>query len=201
MTSRKYLTCADTAKLLRQALKEAFHPIKFSVVSKSYSGGASITVKWTDGPNAAQVQAVTSAFEGAYFDGQIDYKGSVYHTLDGAPVHFGANFIFENREYSDALIGRAIALVCAKYAGEFDKVPTVADWRMGRLWNWHSVGGINLGDELSRYLNKLTTIVALGSSATLARVKFEGDDGYGAGTTGSASNGWQSSQGYPGVQS
>ena len=62
-------------------------------------------------PNTAQVEAVSGRFEGAYFDGMIDYKGSRYHKLDGADVHFGADFIFEEREYSDAAIAKAIGKV------------------------------------------------------------------------------------------
>ena len=55
----KYFTCAETAKLIRQSLKEAFTGVKFSVRSSTYSGGASISVSWTDGPNAAQVESIT----------------------------------------------------------------------------------------------------------------------------------------------
>ena len=43
MTTR-YLTCAETAKLVRKALKEAFPDVKFSVRSNVYSGGASLSV-------------------------------------------------------------------------------------------------------------------------------------------------------------
>ena len=38
----EYLTCAETAKLVRSALKAAFPGVKFSVCSSTYSGGASI---------------------------------------------------------------------------------------------------------------------------------------------------------------
>lgn len=97
MAERKYLSCAETAKLVRQALKESFPGVKFSVRSDSYSGGASIDVRWEDGPTGKQVDEILGAFEGAYFDGMIDYKGSRYHKLDGQPVHFGANFIHGSR--------------------------------------------------------------------------------------------------------
>jgi hypothetical protein len=78
-----YLSCADTAKLVRAALKESFPGVKFSVKSSVYAGGASINVAYTDGPSAGQVEAVAKAFQGAYFDGMTDYKGSNYNTLDG----------------------------------------------------------------------------------------------------------------------
>ena len=54
----RYLTCAETATLVRQALKEAFGDVKFSATSKSYGGGASINNAWTDGPNEKQVAAI-----------------------------------------------------------------------------------------------------------------------------------------------
>jgi hypothetical protein len=77
MTQARYLTCAETAKLIRAQLKKRFPKTKFSVVSKTYSGGASITVKWTDGPTAKLVESVTSAYAGGGFDGMIDMAYSV----------------------------------------------------------------------------------------------------------------------------
>lgn len=72
--SPEYLSVVDTAKLVRKALKRAFPLTKFSVRSDSYSMGAAIDVGWTDGPTAAQVEAITNPFRGAGFDGMIDLK-------------------------------------------------------------------------------------------------------------------------------
>jgi len=70
----KYITTTDTAKIIRKILKK-YHPdIKFSVRSKSYSGGSSITINWTDGPTERQIKRITEYFEGASFDGMIDLK-------------------------------------------------------------------------------------------------------------------------------
>lgn len=44
MNTKRYVSVADMAKELRKALKAAFPGQKFSVTSKSYSGGASIHV-------------------------------------------------------------------------------------------------------------------------------------------------------------
>ncbi len=113
-----YLSCADTAKLIRSALKEAFPGIKFSVRSHTYSGGSSINVSWTDGPNNAQVEYIADSFSGSYFDGSIDYKGSVYHlTADGKQVSMGTDFVFCNRNYTDATTQRAIDSIKRHYAG------------------------------------------------------------------------------------
>jgi hypothetical protein len=51
MSESQYLSCAETAKLVRKVLKTAFQGVKFSVRSDTYSGGASIDIRWTDGPN------------------------------------------------------------------------------------------------------------------------------------------------------
>ena len=64
--ARTYISCADTAKLVRQALKESFPGIKFGVRSSTYSGGASIYIRWTDGPNAAMVESIAGKFSGSY---------------------------------------------------------------------------------------------------------------------------------------
>jgi hypothetical protein len=184
--NRESLTCAQTAKLVRSALAEAFPSVKFGVRSKTYNGGASIDISWTDGPTAKQVQAISSAFEGAYFDGMIDYKGSIYHTLDGKPVRFGANFIFENRHYSDALAQRALDDITTTYGG--CEPITVAQWRNGDAIGWHNSGGCDLGRALNLWLSGNREFDAVSPdpgieakpSPTLARVKFAGSDEYGA---------------------
>jgi len=106
MSSKTYLSVAETAKLVRAALKTAFPGVKFSVRSHGYAGGASIDVRWTDGPHEADVSAVVKAYEGASFDPMIDLKS--YHDAmiwrDGAAmpevVSFGADYVFTHRDLS-----------------------------------------------------------------------------------------------------
>ena len=100
--SKTYLSKTETAKLLRKALKAEFPGQKFSV---RCTNGSSIRVGWTDGPTSADVQAVTSLYNGATFDGMQDlreYHDSILVDEDGTPqvVHFGADFIFTEREIS-----------------------------------------------------------------------------------------------------
>lgn len=178
-----YLSCAETAKLIRQALKESFPGIKFSVKSSTYSIGASIRIRWLDGPNTKQVESVSGVFEGAYFDGMIDYKGSRYHTLDGIETHFGADYIFENRDFSDAAVQRAIDAVVREYKGECKPI-TPAEFHNGASHSWSSIGGCDLGRALWGVLSKHSDRLAVKDSPTLARVRFTGDDGYGQGTVG-----------------
>jgi len=136
MPEKTYLSCADTAKLLRKALKTAHPGIKFSVRSNTYAGGASINVKWTDGPTEERVKATTSLYSGATFDGMIDLKeyhdslladenGNVQH------VHFGADFIFTNREVGNtaaATYRREVERFIGQTVdGWYDKLPTDKD--------------------------------------------------------------------------
>ena len=47
MTSPRYLSAVETARLVRKALKARFPDVRFSVRSDSYAGGASVRVGWT----------------------------------------------------------------------------------------------------------------------------------------------------------
>lgn len=133
----RYISCADTAKLVRKALKKAFPGRKFSVRSKTYSGGASVTVGWTDGPTSKAVDEVVGTFSGASFDGMIDLKS--YHDSelkheDGTAetVHYGANYVFTRRAMSDAARARIIAELEA--AGVDTKTAELVPFSVGRVW-------------------------------------------------------------------
>lgn len=69
-----WLTTAEAAKLLRERLKRDFPGVKFSVRSESYSGGSSIRVRWSGGPDWRAVQAVADQYQFAGFDGMIDMQ-------------------------------------------------------------------------------------------------------------------------------
>lgn len=124
----KYISVVNTAKLVRQALKVNFPKTKFSVRSSSYSGGASITVSWTDGETTAEVDPVIRQFAGADFDGMIDLKSYHDSVLNGDEVvHFGADFVFSNRKTSISFRMKVANAVCAYF-----KLPVPP---MNR-WNW-----------------------------------------------------------------
>ena len=180
----KYITVAETAKLVRASLKEAFPAVKFSVRSNSYSGGASIDVSYTDGPKTLGVERTARRFNGSYFDGMIDYKGSIHHELNGEPVSLGADFIFVHRSYSDALIQEALDAVYAKFQGNFETEgtpkPTLEDYKQGRLWNVQLGGGCPLDlfqIEVNQWLRDSGDIVPL-KSKTADSLRVTGDDGY-----------------------
>ena len=190
--SKQYLSCADTAKLVRAALKESFPSVKFSVRSSVYSGGASINVGWSDGPSADQVKGIVSAFEGSYFDGMTDYKGSKYGSLDGQEVWFGADFIFVNRLITAPMLTRAASFVLNyygldnevvidsgnKYSGAYIKSVNNLPASEARGFNAYDIQR-RINEEASKY-----SLDDAAESATLNRVGFLGDDGYGYGAVG-----------------
>lgn len=173
----QYLSCAQTAKLVRAALKEAFPGVKFSVRSSVYSGGASIDVGYTDGPDAAQVKGVVNAFQGAYFDGMTDYKGSNYSSLDGQEVRFGADFIFVNRKFTVGFMQGFVALAAVRYG--YPKFDVIDNGFGARI--------VGADYEQERRIMQLASEFSMddaAESATLNRVAFLGDDGYGYGSVG-----------------
>lgn len=95
----RYVTCADTAKEIRKALKTHFPDSKFSVRSHVYSGGASIRIYIESGNcDFHEVQAVGNFFAGATFDGMTDYKDYRTSEFNGETVYWGADFVFTNDE-------------------------------------------------------------------------------------------------------
>jgi hypothetical protein len=182
----KYIGVVDTAKLVRAALKESFAGVKFSVTSESYAGGASINIKYTNGPTEAQVNEVISNFKGSYFDGMIDYKGSNYANLNGEEVKFGADFIFIRRNYSVEFLTDVANQVAIQYAVEetFEIANSV-----------YSGAYVKGCDKVylpsNRYFASQVSVAAsqislcnTQPSKTVSSVYSMGDDGYGQGCVG-----------------
>lgn len=106
-TDTTNLSCADTAKLLRTALRETFPGVRFRVRSHTYSMGASINVTWADGPFEADVRRTCDLYRGSTFDSSQDlltHHDSLLAQPDGSvrAVHFGADFIHTTRQLSPA---------------------------------------------------------------------------------------------------
>ncbi|GAF85026.1 unnamed protein product [marine sediment metagenome] len=186
----EYVAVTETAKLIRKALRESFPGVKFSVRSEKYAGGASINIGWTDGPTTPQVEHVAGAFEGSYFDGMIDYKGSRFHKLDGERVHFMADYIFCNRHHTDRAICSAIIAAAMEYGTK--NLPTVEDFKQGdclsrgpmsdeheTFWSWSNIIHRTM-EEQDRYgkPREEPPAVTPQPSKTLARVEFDGSDNY-----------------------
>ena len=142
-----YYRPAQTAAMIRAALKRTFPGVLFKVNTQTYAGGSSIRIHWTDGPTSAQVEEVAGMFEGKGFDGMIDMgysirawvlNGEILGTQsrgtamsrgsvpawgeipphdDAELVDFGGSFVFTNRRYSIGLVRDALATVVAYWGG------------------------------------------------------------------------------------
>jgi len=124
--------------LVRAALKAAFPGITFSVRSKSYSMGASISVRWTDGPTEKDVERITGEYRGATFDGMIDLKSYVTREVNGQKVHYGADYIHTIRSYS-VPFAQAVADQVADYWGR--------EWPTIRASEYDGSARIDTGGE------------------------------------------------------
>jgi hypothetical protein len=192
MSNVQYLSCAETAKLVRAALKESFPGVKFSVKSSVYAGGASINVSYTDGPSASQVEGIAKAFQGAYFDGMTDYKGSNYNSLDGQQVRFGADFIFVNRKFTAPLLTGVVVDVCNKYGFDNEVLIDGGGEYFGAYIKAVGPNADSLArgfstQDIDRIIRQAASEYSMDDAAeskTLNRVAFLGDDGYGYGAVG-----------------
>ena len=141
----RHLTAAETAKALKRELQTRFPTATFSVKSETYSGGASISVRWLDGPAWDDVESLAQQYAGAGFDGSIDLQYSKRHWLlpDGSIrfadtegsegsmgqhgarktkhpegailVRLGADFVSCNRDYSPAFLCRMAQRVAKEF--------------------------------------------------------------------------------------
>lgn len=132
--STDYISAVDTAKLLRKHLKARFPGTTFSVRTRKYAGGASIDVRYEDGPPFSEVEPVAKMYAGATFDGMRDLKE--YHSRflageDGQPreVHFGADFVFVNRDYSLPVMTETVRKVADRWGVEPPEIHEPTDYR------------------------------------------------------------------------
>ena len=169
-----YFNTAETAKMVRTALKEAFPGVKFSVRSHVYSGGSSIDIYWVDGPNAAMVDSVAGTFSGAYFDGMTDYKGSTKAMIDGKMVQFGADFIFTHRSTSLAFMQAAQAAAVRKY-GNLVAGVAILESASGAYFDSKDYDACRLVREVA---SKRTAYLCPRRSKTAGRVIYLGNDGH-----------------------
>ena len=147
------LDCTQAAKNLRIELKRAFPGIKFGVRTSRFSGGDSIDVDWTDGPMLPQVQKFANKYSGGSFDGMTDsYE---YSRSPWIAVFGDAKYVHCHRHYSDQMVTRIIARVCAHLAG-MEATPTLEDYRHGKLWQFKQSGGCDVEREIHQALAKHT---------------------------------------------
>jgi hypothetical protein len=105
----EYITTKETAKLLRQGLKNAFPGVKFSVRMSTGTASAWMNVSYSDGPTEDAVRAITARYEGRKFNGMTDGyddAGTALVTFEGEQmpreVRYMCDGINTHRDYTAA---------------------------------------------------------------------------------------------------
>ena len=104
-------THADAAKRIKAELKQSFPMIKFSVKSKSYSGGDSIDIGWTNGPAACSVNKIVKKYEYGKFDGMTDCYDYT-NVRNDIPQ---TKYVFASRDISDDIFDEAFIKFKKRY--------------------------------------------------------------------------------------
>lgn len=96
-----YASARLAAKNIRTELKIAFPGIKFSVTSKTFSGGDSVDINWELGPTTKEVEKITGKYQEGSFNGMEDIyeydRENVWPDLFG-----GAKYVRENRHEGES---------------------------------------------------------------------------------------------------
>ncbi len=138
------------AKNMRTLLKAAWPKVKFSVTGSSFSGGNSIRVSWTDGPTSDEVDKIVDRFSPGWFDGMTDSYN--YRTSPWSELFGSAKYISTSRDYSDALVAKAIAAIVKNY--EPKEIPTPADYNAGLCMGMSPIEGGGYRDDWNSMINR-----------------------------------------------
>jgi hypothetical protein len=117
---------SETGADVRKVLKEKFPKTKFGVRSKTYTGGGSVTIEWTDGPSTKSVDEAVSHLNGRHFDGMDDstsYTRTKETQSDGSTrevQHYA--YIFTERNYSKEFMTDVVAKLVEKTGEEAPEV-------------------------------------------------------------------------------
>lgn len=129
MNDWNYKPVVEVAKIVRKVLKEAYPDTKFSVRCHKYAGGASIDVRWLDGPTQKQVDAKVRYLQSWDYMDITDYMHTKKSTHEGETFHSGANSVSCQRDHSIELMERAAREMAERY----DLPPLeIATWGDGR---------------------------------------------------------------------
>ncbi len=109
---------AIAAANIKLELQAKFPGVKFSVISDSFSGGNSVTAKWTDGPTEEEAREIINYYQHGNFDGMTDMYN--YKRVTGHKLYGSAKYTSSSREIS--FIDELTAAVC-----EYFKVDPEAD--------------------------------------------------------------------------
>lgn len=103
--SLPYIQAKDCAAKIRKDLKTLWPQVKFSVTTRH---GNSITIEWTDGPNAKTVEAVGSPLVGCTWDSDQDLDVPQEIQWEGKPARSHLRYLSTSRAHSKAFVERVM---------------------------------------------------------------------------------------------
>ena len=134
----------EVAIIIRSILKTNFKDYNFSVRSKSYAGGSSINISWTNGPTHKEVDSLVKHLQSV---SHMDITDLVHHVPfcehDGEKFNSMADHIFSNRHETVEFITPIAAEAAVKYGytgkyeivernGIMSHIIVDSTWRFGR---------------------------------------------------------------------
>ena len=94
---KKMTEHAQVAKMIRKDLKEAYPLVKFSVTSKSFANGDSVSIKWENGPTTEMIKSITNRYQAGDFNAMEDIYEYDHSKADTPTV----KYVMQNRIISD----------------------------------------------------------------------------------------------------
>lgn len=137
---------AAAAKMIRQELKTSFPEIVFSVKSRSYSGGCSIDVRYTNGPTEDLITPIIEKYEMGSFCGMQDLY-EYTNRNDNIPQ---VKYVFLTRDITDDILAACFAYVQKSYC-YFDSVSSMEETSEIIMKHWNAWTGRQF---VCRLLNK-----------------------------------------------
>ena len=95
---RQLAGAALTAKVIKKRLTALYPKVKFSVTSSIFSMGDSVDIRWTDGPPADDVSAITHQYQQGSYDSMQEMYN--YEAIDASLGCDGAKYVQCHREIS-----------------------------------------------------------------------------------------------------
>jgi len=152
---------AKAAKMIREALKELFPAVTFSVKSKNYSGGNSVTASWTDGPTTNMVDRAIDRFQSGDFDGMTDS-----YTYRHDREHSTAKYVFASRTISKTLAEYTLNYFKTGWGDGWPECGLVIVDKVNRFggsiyWDFENDSRVPHGDYRSQIVNQYAHHIAV----------------------------------------
>ncbi|MBK7657000.1 MAG: hypothetical protein IPJ18_20245 [Betaproteobacteria bacterium] len=153
MNTSRYMTRAQSSRLVKRILKESYPGVAFSVTTSDWT----LNIHSTDGPGRDEVEDLLGVFKSGYFDGMIDT-----YIHEGSDIAYAGQIV---QRFQYVCVERTwTAPVTAQIEARLEP-ETLAAWKRQLL-------GYSGGEELARVRREVVEMLhPLQPSKTLGCVK------------------------------